>query len=116
MYRAYFDHRKSSLFTGGSFDPGNKDTSIIIYKYSFSLSKVFLISSSGSGENITHQNHVDDRDDQLRLIDLRSITLCICFLSVNIARYFKPINLRSDGIRSLNLNGNLSLKDLKRLL
>lgn len=61
--------------------------------------------------NILHQNHEDDHDDQLQSIDLRSITLYICFLSVNIARYFKPINLRSDGIRSLKLNGNLLLKD-----
>lgn len=62
--------------------------------------------------NILHQNHVDDHDDQLQSIDLRSITLYICFLSVNIARYFKPINLRSDGIRSLKLNGNLFVKRL----
>ena len=72
----------------------------------------FLLGVARPLQNLLQQNQVDDPEFVLYLIDLRSIDLYICFLNVHIARYFKPINLRSDRIISLKSNGNLSLRRL----
>lgn len=72
----------------------------------------FRLGAVRPGRNPLHENQVDDLEVALQLTDLRSLALYICSLTAHIARYFKPINLRSDGISSLKLKGNLSLKGL----